>query len=118
MDIILLFLATVEYASGVMPLRIAADMQLATGLSLIGVATNSSVSLYGHCKGTAAVKVLIWVLSQAPERDDAVSAVWGWIRMHLAVGLLEHWVRLDDSSQVIVQYRLSHLLLHDTIVSK
>lgn len=37
--------------------------------------------------------------TQAPDRSDAVSAVWAWIQMHLAVGLLEHWARLDDSSQ-------------------
>lgn len=45
---------------------------------------------------------------QAPDRTDAVSAVWGWIQMHLAVGLLEHWARLDDSSQVSSNLMLSY----------
>ena len=38
---------------------------------------------------------------QAPDSTAAVSAVWNYIRMQLAVGLLQHWGRLDDSSQVI-----------------
>ena len=43
---------------------------------------------------------------QAPDRTNAVSAVWGWVRMHLAIGLLEHWGRLDDASKVS-----THLML-------
>ena len=37
---------------------------------------------------------------QAPDRGDPVQAVWSWIKLHLAVGLMEHWARLPDSSQV------------------
>lgn len=50
---------------------------------------------------------------QAPDRTDVVSAVWGWIQMHLAVGYLEHCATLDDSSSVSSNLMLSHSVPFD-----
>ncbi|DBA95921.1 TPA: hypothetical protein ACH3X1_001448 [Trebouxia sp. C0004] len=38
-------------------------------------------------------------LAEAPDRSDAVQAVWAWIQLQLAVGLLEHWATSTEASQ-------------------
>ncbi|KAL0036203.1 hypothetical protein WJX79_007899 [Trebouxia sp. C0005] len=38
-------------------------------------------------------------LAEAPDRSDAVQAVWAWIQLQLAVGLMEHWATSTPTSQ-------------------
>ncbi len=48
---------------------------------------------------------------QAPDRSNAVQAVWAWMLLQLAVGLMEHWATSTQASQVSTSAHILALCL-------